>query len=88
MNLLTNAFTSDISALQREQEHLRVTVKAARDVADERDRTIHYAEGEKQGLTRILHDQEGAIKHLQKELDEVWWHTNDYVNSYIDATIS
>ncbi|XP_066988788.1 cilia- and flagella-associated protein 58-like [Macrobrachium rosenbergii] len=62
--------TGDIIAMKREQEQLQVAEKAARDMVEERDRTVHYAEGEKLGLTRILHDQENAVKHLQKELEE------------------
>ncbi|KAK7082854.1 hypothetical protein SK128_012642 [Halocaridina rubra] len=62
--------SSDIVVLEREQDQLRTSVKVAKDTADDRMQAIHYAEGEKLGLTKILHDQEKTIKHIQKELDE------------------
>ncbi|XP_069977043.1 cilia- and flagella-associated protein 58 isoform X1 [Penaeus vannamei] len=62
--------SSEIGKLERDKDQLRTAEKKAKDVADERHRTIQYAEGEKLGLTRILHDQEESVKTLNKDLEE------------------
>ncbi|XP_037797791.1 cilia- and flagella-associated protein 58-like [Penaeus monodon] len=62
--------SSEIGKLERDKDQLRTAEKKAKDVADERHRTIQYAEGEKLGLTRILHDQEETVKTLNKDLEE------------------
>ncbi|XP_042228558.1 cilia- and flagella-associated protein 58-like [Homarus americanus] len=62
--------TSEVLILEREHEQVREAERAARSVAQERQRAIQYAEGEKLGLTHVLHDQEAALKALQKDLEE------------------
>lgn len=57
--------------LERLADQLKAGEQAARSVADERQRAVQYAEAEKVALTRILHQQDTAIKDLFKEIDEV-----------------
>lgn len=64
--------------MERDKDQLRTAEKKAKDVADERHRTIQYAEGEKLGLTRILHDQEETVKTLNKDLEEVMYTEKDH----------
>lgn len=71
--------------LERLTDQLKAAEHAARSVADERQRAVQYAEAEKVGLTRLLHQEENTNKELQKEIEEVgvlgsvvcifnWWH--------------
>ncbi|XP_042875879.1 cilia- and flagella-associated protein 58-like isoform X2 [Penaeus japonicus] len=62
--------STEISKLERDKDQLRAAEKKTKDVAEERQRTVQYAEGEKLGLTRILHDQEEEVKTLNKDLEE------------------
>ncbi|XP_045623361.2 cilia- and flagella-associated protein 58 [Procambarus clarkii] len=62
--------TSEVTVMEHEHEQLRAAEKAAQSVAKERQRAIQYAEGEKLGLNHILHDQDTAMKAIQKDLEE------------------
>ena len=57
--------------LERLAEQLKAGEHAARSVADERQRAVQYAEAEKVGLTRLLHQHENNNKDLLKEIEEV-----------------
>lgn len=59
--------------MQMEREHgqLRAAEREAHNMAEERQRAVQYANGEKQGLTRLLHTQDTSLKHLDKQLQQV-----------------
>lgn len=57
--------------LKREQEQMQAAERAARGVAEERQRAVQYAQAEKLGLTHVLQDQDNTVKILQKDLEEV-----------------
>ncbi|XP_071514449.1 cilia- and flagella-associated protein 58-like, partial [Panulirus ornatus] len=61
---------SDVSMMKREQEQVQAAERAARGVAEERQRAVQYAQAEKLGLTHVLHDQDNTIKAVEKDLEE------------------
>lgn len=52
-------------------DQVRAGEQAARGVAAERQRAVEYMEGEKLGLSRLLHLHYSAEEMLKKELEEV-----------------
>ncbi|MPC17814.1 Cilia- and flagella-associated protein 58 [Portunus trituberculatus] len=62
--------TAEVSMLERLTDQLKAAEHAARSVADERQRAVQYAEAEKVGLTRLLHQEENTNKELHKEIEE------------------
>ncbi|KAK4301689.1 hypothetical protein Pmani_026183 [Petrolisthes manimaculis] len=61
---------AEATGLEREVDQVRAAEQAARRVAQERQRAVEYTEGEKLGLSRLLHLHYNAEEMVKKELEE------------------
>ncbi|KAK3882444.1 hypothetical protein Pcinc_013179 [Petrolisthes cinctipes] len=61
---------AEATGLEREVDQVRAAEQAARRVAQERQRAVEYTEGEKLGLSRLLHLHYNVEEMVKKELEE------------------
>ncbi|CAL4082347.1 unnamed protein product, partial [Meganyctiphanes norvegica] len=61
---------ADLVTLESEEEKLRTQERASRKQTETRQAELQYVQGEKMGLTRVIHDQEDNIEALKDQLEE------------------